>query len=103
MEDFFAVGGTTSLPSSATGAGGFAGSGPFAELLLVNSSVPWANRHLSPYLQLPFSRQFLHISYLRRLTTGWETVAADEPYDDLSELELFSEPFFAWAVAVASF
>ena len=49
---------------------GLAGSGPFAELLLVNSSAPCANRHLSPYLHWPFSRQFLHISYLRRLTTA---------------------------------
>ena len=81
--------------SSAAGLGDFAGSGPLAELLLVSSSVPCAKRHLSPYLQLPFSLQFLHISYLRRLTTGYGAVAADEPDDVLSELELASKPDFA--------
>ena len=76
------------------------GSGPFAELLLVSSSEPWANRHLSPYLQLPFSRQFLHISYLRRLTTGWGAAVTVEvePCDEvLSELELFNDA--AWFTA----
>ena len=58
---------------------------------------------MSPYLQLPFSLQFLHISYLRRLTTGYGAVAADEPDDVLSELELASIPYFAYAVATASF
>ena len=49
---------------------GFAGSGPLAVLRLVSSFSPWANKHLSPYLQVPFSRQFLHISYFNRLTMG---------------------------------
>ena len=60
----------------ATGSGAFTGSGPFAELLLVNSLEPWANRHLSPYLHWPFSLQFLHISYLRRRTTGYGVAVA---------------------------
>ena len=98
------VGGTTSLTSSAAGARGFGGSGPLAELLLVSSSLPWANRHLSPYLQLPFSLQFLHISYLRRLTTGYGAVAAVELDDVLSKLELASTPpYFACAIATPSF
>ena len=40
-------------------------------------------------------KKFQHISYLRRLTTGYEAVAADEPDDVLSELELASKPDFA--------
>ena len=64
-----------------------AGSGPFAELRLVNSFDPCAKRHLSPYLQVPFSLQFLHISYLRRRTTG---------YDDVDEV-LSESPPDCWA------
>ena len=85
---------TTSFFTSAgvVEASGLMGSGPLAELRLVSSSAPWAKRHFSLYLQFPFSLQFLHISYLRRLITV-EAVADDEPADDvLSELELFSEP-----------
>lgn len=43
--------------------------------LLVSSWSPWANKHLSPYLHCPFSLQFLHISYFRRL--GAAVAAAD--------------------------
>lgn len=96
---------TTSFLTSAGVAetSGLTGSGPLAELRFVSSSAPWAKRHLSPYLQLPFSRQFLHISYLRRFTTV-VAVAVDEPTDDvLSELELFSEPATAPIIFPRSF
>ena len=90
------------LLSGATGCGAFTGSGPFAELLLVNSLDPWANRHLSPYLHWPFSRQFLHISYFSRRTTGWGAAVAAaaavplEPWDEF--LSVLDELFGAAAL-----
>ena len=45
-------------------------------VLLVSSASPWAKRHLSPYLQVPFSRQFLHISYFNLRTTGGDVVVS---------------------------
>lgn len=66
------------------------GSGPLAELRLVNSLVPWAKRHFSPYLQEPFSLQFLHISYLRRRTTGWDD------YDEVLSESVPATDFYPW-------
>ena len=45
---------------------------------LVSSWSPWANRHLSPYLQVPFSLKFLHISYFLRTTPVVEEDDTDE-------------------------
>ena len=54
---------------------GFSSTGGGAVTLFVNSLSPCAKRHLSPYLQLPFSFQFLHISYLSLRITGGAVVA----------------------------
>lgn len=93
-----AFSGTTaaSFVSMAAGFAGtsFLGSGPLRELRFVSSDWPWANKHLSLYLQLPFSRQFLHISYLRRRTTGCEL------YDEV--LSESVEPEAATAAALVA-
>lgn len=59
------VGDNSGLSASVDEAGGFSG----AVVRLVSSYSPWAKRQRSPYLQLPFSLQFLHISYFNRFTT----------------------------------
>ena len=52
----------------------------------MSSLSPWANRQRSPYLHVPFSLQFLHISYFSlRMATGGDS------FDRLSLAGLESE------------
>ena len=44
---------------------------------LMSSWSPWAKRQRSPYLQLPVSLKFLHISYLRRTIAFTDEVETD--------------------------
>lgn len=66
------------------------------DFLRDSSCSPCANRHLSPYLQVPFSFQFLHISYfLLTIAAGVPPCSpVDAPFTGDTELSLVAVPSF---------